>query len=275
MDTLVSSVGNFNTPMMLLSDIFSPKCTSNYNDGIVYDLIEECDSNNKDSFAIADAETSCTDNDNSGSQLVTVNIGCGRYANDLLWEQADEEFWHEDWTDLYADESFIDISDVSNNDIGVQTTSISIARFPVDSNTHPIPWGLATDKPSPLTVPDHMKLKLEDSLMFGGSDEDIEFLTNIFDFLKSSDRKYEDSLLVSGSKDSILPLKKRLAFDNEDFLYYISNKYEGVVEVDLCNKLSRTVATNTIHIPDRIAEARRPRASIWRRSSKRFLDVRT
>ena len=114
-ETLVSSVENdFNADMMLLSDVFSPKYTSNYNDGIVYDLIEECDSNNKDSFAIADAGTSCTDNDNSDSQLVNVNIGCGRYANDLLWKQAKEEFWHEDWTDLYAGEAFIDISDASS-----------------------------------------------------------------------------------------------------------------------------------------------------------------
>ena len=68
MDTLVSSVENvFNADMELLSDVFSSKYTSNYNEGIVYDLIEECDSNNKDSFAIADAGKSCTDNVTSDS----------------------------------------------------------------------------------------------------------------------------------------------------------------------------------------------------------------
>ena len=67
-EPLVSSVENvFNADMMLLSDVFSPKYTSNYNDGIVYDLKVECDSNNKDSFAIADAGKSCTDNVTSDS----------------------------------------------------------------------------------------------------------------------------------------------------------------------------------------------------------------
>ena len=93
---------------------------------------------------------------------------------------------------------------VSTADVGVQTMSTSIPRFPVVCRSHPVPWGLDTDEPSPLVYNnslDHIytdkKRKLEDSTASWGAStctprkmlafciNDLFHLNHLFDFLKS------------------------------------------------------------------------------------------
>ena len=49
-----------------------------------------------------------------------------------------------------SDWIILDSTCVSKVDVGVQTMPTAIARLPVPSLTHPVPWGLGTDEASPL-----------------------------------------------------------------------------------------------------------------------------
>ena len=146
---------------------------------------------------------------------------------------------------------------VQTSEVGVQTMSTSIHSFTVACHTHPVPWGLDTDEPSPITThnitADHSynsnKQKFEDNYW---SDiawppkkkhclalDDLEFLNNIFIFLKSPtdiDDYSED--YVSINEEGVVPSPT-------------SCEYEGFAEVDRSNYGIQSVATNTMHVPVR------------------------
>ena len=160
---------------------------------------------------------------------------------------------------MTTNETFFKKPPVSTAEVGVQTMTTSIPRFPVACRSHPVPWGLDTDEPSPLTVHsitiDHSykgnKRKLEDSTTWRDStwppkkrlaldDQDYEFLNNLFgDFLKSTSNKdeySEDYVAINeeGVTESPLPCE-----------------YDDVVKVDNINLSTRSVSTNTLHVPMR------------------------
>ena len=182
---------------------------------------------------------------------------------------------------MTRNESFFKKPPVSTAEVGVQTMTTSIHRFPVPCRSHPVPWGLDTDEPSPLTVHsitiDHSyngnKRKLEDSTTWKDStwppkkrqaldDQDYEFLNNLFgDFLKSTsdkDEYSEDNATINeeGVTESPIPC------ENDD-----------VVKVDNINLSSRTVSTNTMHVPMRKGPSQCKRSKAWAHAAKQFLSV--
>ena len=159
---------------------------------------------------------------------------------------------------------------VSTNDVGVQTMTTSIPRFPVACRSHPVPWGLDTDEPSPLVYDNSLdhnytgkKRRLEDDidvlgdcpprkkLAFG--DQDPFQLNHLFDFLKSP---------INDDVDAYEELVSETA---------ITCKYEGLVIVDLLKFSSRVVSTNTMHIPKRREAPKCIRSKAWSHAAKQFL----
>ena len=143
-----------------------------------------------------------------------------------------------------ADEPVVKKPYVLTVDVGVQTGTTAIPRKPVEGRSFIVSWGLDTRAPSPLTINPTINNKK---------------------------RKREDS-------DSSLPPKKRPAHEdqvnaldvpktpiyndeyqedyddiNEEELSgsMITCPYEGVVEVSINNNGSRSISTNTIHVPKR------------------------
>ena len=166
--------------------------------------------------------------------------------------------------------SFFKKPSVSTADVGVQTMTTSIPRFPVACRSHPVPWGLDTDEPSPLVYDNSLdhnytgeKRRLEDDidvlgdcpprkkLAFG--DQDPFQLNHLFDFLKSP---------INDDVDAHEELVSETA---------ITCKYEGLVIVDQLKFSSRVVSTNTMHIPKRREAPKCIRSKAWSHAAKQFL----
>ena len=156
-----------------------------------------------------------------------------------------------------ADEPVVKKPYVSTVDVGVQTGTTAIPRKPVEGRSFIVSWGLDTRAPSPLTI-NH---------------------TN-----NNKKRKREES-------DSSLPPKKRPAHEDQEHalgdvpktpIYndeyqedyndineeelsgsIITCPYEGVVEVSISNNGSRSISTNTIHVPKRRGPVKYYRYDDW------------
>ena len=166
---------------------------------------------------------------------------------------------------------------VQTSEVGVQTMSTSIHYFPVACCTLPVPWGLDTDEPSPLTTQnitaDHSyksnKRKFEDSSCSDVSWppkkkhcqalDDQEFLNNIFCFLKSPTN-------IDDYSDDYVPINDEGVVPSPS-----TCKYEGFVEVDRSNYGFRSVATNTRHVPMRQVTSHLTRQMAWRHAAKQYL----
>ena len=181
------------------------------------------------------------------------------------WNSSDDEF-----LPLTNSQSEFNKPCLPSNDIGVQTMTTAIPRFPVDCRSHFVPWGLDTYGPSPLTL---QKNKVDYSY-------------------NDKKRKREDS-------DSAFPPNKRLASDNEDHVVFdslispINNDgypeechtvkeedivrssipcpYEGVVDDGISSIGCRSISTNTNHVPMRRAPPKYYRSEDWSHTAMLFL----
>ena len=97
---------------------------------------------------------------------------------------------------------------IQTADVGVQTISTAITRFPEPSRSHVVPWGLDTEEPSPLT-----------------------FQNNIIDHIYNNKmRKLEDP-------DSTCPPRKKPALDEEYPEEYdaLDNEDHGSLDIPWIN----------------------------------------
>ena len=166
---------------------------------------------------------------------------------------------------------------VQTSEVGVQTMTTSIHTFPIACRTHPVPWGLETDEPSPLTthnITAHQryrsnKRKCEDDdwahatwpptkklcLALG----DQEFLNNLFSFLKSPIDIYEYSEdYVTINEEGVVPPSTAC-------------EYEGFVEVHRSKYGTKSVATNTMHVPVSQGSSHLTRYRAWSHAAKQYL----
>ena len=117
----------------------------------------------------------------------------------------------------------------------------AIHRFPDPSRTHFVPWGLDTEEPSPLT---NCK---------GSGKHSFNY----------------KNWKLKHSKSIYLPKKKL----SNLFGFLQSPEYlEGVVEVGHRDFESRSVATNTIHVPIRRRQPHCSRSMVWSHAAKQFLN---
>ena len=163
---------------------------------------------------------------------------------------------------------------VHTSEAGIQTMTTSIQTLPVVCCTHPVPWGLDTDEPSPLTTHnltvDHgkksSKRKLEDHAWSPKKKpslalDDQEFLDEMFSFLKSP-------IVLFDYSDN------HAAINEEGVIPYSTTcEYEGLVEVERSSYGSRSVATNTMHVPLRQGSSRPTRYRAWCHAAKQYLSV--
>lgn len=157
-------------------------------------------------------------------------------------------------------------SSVLTADVGVQTMPTALHRFPEACHSLPIPWGLGTDRPSPLTSYRYttaciteskpMKRKLEDSTWPSNKrpayeDEDQFKLNDILGYLKSP-------ILNKPNEESMV-------------IYPIQSQFEGDLNVVHYPSGSSCIATNTQHIPMRQGPPHLRRQKVWRRTAKKYL----
>lgn len=165
----------------------------------------------------------------------------------------------------YSESVFTNLS-VLTADVGVQTMSTALHRFPEACHSLPIPWGLNTDKPSPLTsyryttacITDSKskKRKLENSTWPSNKrpayeDQDTFKLNEILGYLKSPH-------LNKPNEESMVTYPKQ-------------SEYEGKLNVVIYPSGSRCIATNTQHIPMRQGPPHLRRQKVWRRTAKQYL----
>ena len=159
---------------------------------------------------------------------------------------------------------YVNKSPVPTADVGVQTITTGIPRFPLACPSHIVPWGLLTEDPSPLTYQNRTvedsfnckKHKLEDSTACRDSTRPsfFEFLNGIFDLLNSPSNKDEYP------KDKKIVSESRILYE-----------YDSVVDVDHhINMKGRSIAT--IHIPMRRGAPQCVRYKDWYLAANQFLN---
>ena len=151
-----------------------------------------------------------------------------------------------------SDWIILDSTCVPTAEVGVQTMTTAINRFPVPSRTHPVPWGLNTDKSSPLNITKSIVNKNN----------------------RCKKRKLEDILT---RQDYNWPPRKKAALEDE----YVSVKDEDIkeipsqlnafVQVSPVENGVRSIGTNTLHIPFRRNPSQFVRHKVWERAAKQFL----
>ena len=134
---------------------------------------------------------------------------------------------------------------------------------------------MATDKPSSLTVrrntvdpsSNSKKRKLDDEDLTWPptkrpalDHEDNELLKHLFDFLKSpviKDEYPEDYVAINDEGVNASPN---------------TCPYEGIVDEAVIYVGCRSVATNTMHVPVQIRQAKRTRSNVWNRAAQQSLN---
>ena len=179
---------------------------------------------------------------------------------------------------LKADKPVCQKRRVPTTEVSVQTMNTAIPRIPEASRTHPIPWGLDTYAPSPLTIPnitpDHRcnskKRKFEDDPALEDNiciqskrpkldDQDTDYLGKIFDYLKSPVFEKEN-------------LEVNVAVNEEGATEIPTQcEYEGFVEIFPSNIGVRSVATSTMHVPILRRPSQYLRQHDWAHTAMQFL----